>query len=435
MNILVLAYNFPPLPEYYNGGVIRTVKNVKYLMRQDIRVTVISADNNIGSENSLTREIKGAEIVAIKDIFNRQLIMLSQSLERPSLGHLLFKLLRKIINRLKYMPKNVLIPDRFMVWGMSAYKKASQLIAENKGNIIYATSPPHTPFLVGYYLSIKHRLPLVLDFRDAWIGNPYFDGKLGIKKIINSYLEKKIVAQASLIICATDTHAEELKNKYAANNKTILLPNGFDPEDYFDIPEIMSAENKCHLVYSGGFAGVRTSKFFCKALENLDQTIASKLRITVIGFVGEKDQKFLLTAKNKGIDIRWGKPLPHREVLGNIKSADACLVFIYPEEHASHAIPGKVYEYIALRKPIVVVAPSDGELARLVASYNLGYVIDPYDVTSIADKINLIVNAKIDGTLNQWKYKNSLELFDKYDRKKSALRLYEAMKSLMSQQH
>src|SRR5690606_7889499 len=68
-------------------------------------------------------------------------------------------------------------------------------------------------------------------------------------------------------------------------------------------------------------------------------------------------------------------------------SSDVLLLFIFKEEDSKAAIPGKVYEYIAARKPIIAFCPKSSAAAELLSGIGVEDIVDPEDVKAMASII------------------------------------------------
>jgi len=56
------------------------------------------------------------------------------------------------------------------------------------------------------------------------------------------------------------------------------------------------------------------------------------------------------------------------------------------------SVPSRMYNILAAGKPILAIAGKDSELAQLIAEENIGWVIEPAAVNSIAETIVLIAS-------------------------------------------
>ena len=77
--------------------------------------------------------------------------------------------------------------------------------------------------------------------------------------------------------------------------------------------------------------------------------------------------------------------LPHLESVEYLLKADVLLLIVNFDEFC--VVPGKIYEYIAARKPVLALVPPNGEEARLLKKAGSGIWADPQDVFDIRDKI------------------------------------------------
>jgi glycosyltransferase involved in cell wall biosynthesis len=75
--------------------------------------------------------------------------------------------------------------------------------------------------------------------------------------------------------------------------------------------------------------------------------------------------------------------LPHDEALRRMEAAD---LFVVIQPNTSIQVPGKIYEMLMFRKPIVALA-DDGATADIVHQFNLGVVAPAGDPRQIADAI------------------------------------------------
>ena len=146
----------------------------------------------------------------------------------------------------------------------------------NNDNVcaIYATGDPFTNHVVGSVLKKISKLPLALDYRDAWIADPAVK-RSGFRKIIEERLEKYCVKTADRVISVTEGVTEDFKTRYKCihdKKKYLTISNGYDEQDAFGWEEFRESgmdyidEKKLTIVHTGRLMGERTPKPFLKAL-------------------------------------------------------------------------------------------------------------------------------------------------------------------------
>jgi len=82
----------------------------------------------------------------------------------------------------------------------------------------------------------------------------------------------------------------------------------------------------------------------------------------------------------------------HKEALGIMAGADLLLIL---QGGTSLCVPAKLFEYMALNKPILGLTP-EGATADILQRYPLGKVVDPYDPDKILlGIIHFLMNGKM----------------------------------------
>ena len=154
--------------------------------------------------------------------------------------------------------------------------------------------------------------------------------------------------------------------------KTRLIHNGFDEQDFGDItPKIFP---KFTIVHTGAFYKGRTPESLFKAITFLfHEKPILKDDIQII-FVG-KEEPFVnkLIEENKLKDVVISVPyLPHKDCLSYLLGADVLFL-----NTLQNYVPGKIFEYIRSKKPILAMVSGDSTVAEIVNSTQSGIVIEP----------------------------------------------------------
>ena len=184
-NVLYIAYYFPPLGL---SGVQRTLKFVKYLPSYGWKPTVLTVGPTgyYAFDESLLREIEEAQVDVIRtgSLDINRMMKGKRPVRMPSEG------LRKI---LQFFGDLFLIPDSKIGWKRKAVKAASELLRTKHFDAIVATAPPQTDFLIGYILKKRFKVPLVLDYRDAWLEYPFKYFPTPLHRILHRRMERRVV--------------------------------------------------------------------------------------------------------------------------------------------------------------------------------------------------------------------------------------------------
>ncbi|MEK6756962.1 MAG: glycosyl transferase family 1, partial [Bacteroidota bacterium] len=183
--VLIIAYYFPPMGL---SGVQRTAKFVKYLPKYGWKPTVltVSPTGYYALDPSLLAEVEqaGTEIVRASSLDPNRLFKRQKIVKMPSEG------MRKLF---QFVGDTFFIPDTKIGWKLTAIRAACGLLQREQFDLIYATAPPQTDFLIGEALKKKFKLPLVLDYRDAWLDYPFKYYPSPLHRYLHYRMEKRVV--------------------------------------------------------------------------------------------------------------------------------------------------------------------------------------------------------------------------------------------------
>ena len=139
-----------------------------------------------------------------------------------------FQKLKDFIYHLFYFP------DQESPWILRAALWGRRIVVKEKLDVIFATGSPWSALAVGYLISILTGRPLVADFRDPWVNNPFHLSKGKLLDGFASLFERRIVQRAAVVSLNTDPLREDFIVRYpeVPANRFVVLPNGFDPQDF-----------------------------------------------------------------------------------------------------------------------------------------------------------------------------------------------------------
>ncbi|MBF8248632.1 MAG: glycosyl transferase, group 1, partial [Bacteroidetes bacterium] len=164
--------------------------------------------------------------------------------------------------------------------------------------------------------------------------------------------------------------------------KLVHIPNGFDPEDY---PKSDALDKKKFTVaYTGSMYGKRNPQTFLRAVEELvSEKKVSEKRITLkfIGRFGSEVQSmFEKTPLRRAVETV--SYLPHAQSIAELLRAHALLLVVDEAKESGEIVPGKVFEYVGAKRPIIALAP-EGAIAQLIKETKTGYVAHNQDIAAI----------------------------------------------------
>jgi glycosyltransferase involved in cell wall biosynthesis len=446
--VLIIAYYFPPA---LTGGVFRPLKFVKYLNKFAWQPVVLTAKKIpfVDYDFELLNELPSAVHVyrapflspttcarnlknAYRSISTFSLLKLHSkykindddkaSHSRPCLENT--STFAKLLN-------TMLIPDAQLLWLPIAFLKAFYLIKRHSISMIMTTSPPNSSHVLGFILKKITRVKWIADFRDPWFSNlsgksrSMFLAKQRLK--VEKSLLKKILLLADSIINIGFGESNELKKSFPeiSETKYFVITNGYDTDDFRDtFSKELSKDSfrLCHL----GYLYQDSAEDFFPAINDIlteDQTIKDNLEIRFVGRIDPK-YKNLIEKSDFTTTYRLYGQLPHHEALKIVLESDVLLVFLGGTLFNESEIPGKLFEYIATKKPIIAIAPKKGDTAQILKKCGLGIIIEPGQTDDYKHAIKDLYDKKMN---NEIKTHVNEDFLLKFDRKQLTKRLADIM--------
>lgn len=421
MNVLILTYYFPPAG---GSGVQRWLKFVKYLPEYNITPIVYTVKNANYPiiDNSLESDIPNGITILKHPIIEPNTFLNKIGKTKKESAGFLNKKPSKLEKSFQYIRANYFIPDARMFWIKPSVKFLEKYLKNNKIDVIITTGPPHSVHLIGLALKEKTAIKWIADFRDPWIDIDYFHqlplSKNALKK--HHYLEQKVLKNADDVIVVSNTM---LNNYLKFNINTHTITNGFDD---FKTINITSLDNRFSLLHIGMLNADRNHTMLWEVLNELinENTDFDKdLEIKLVGKVCNETlndiNKFMLQDHLTIIDY-----LNHNKVAEYQEKAQVLLLLINNVPSAKGIITGKIFEYLQAERPILAIAPKNGDLATIIENTNAGYVIDFNDKETLKKTILSLYNDYKNGVLDV----NAINIAQ-YHRKELTKQLVEIIKN------
>lgn len=291
------------------------------------------------------------------------------------------------------------IPDSKIGWKADAVVAGIELIREYGADAILASGPPFTVHLAARDIAHRTGLPLVLDFRDPWSRPPW--GPRTNSRLAHMWecrLERSCVRDAAIVVLNTERMAEEFRSIYAdfPREKFVAITNGIDPEFATTVEEILlrcPVRDRCApfcILHPGSLYRRRDPRPLISAIANLARC-GKRIRFEQYGHVdSDFDLRAAIASANLTDLVEIYPPIPHAQMLEHMATADA-FALIQPD--TTTQVPGKLYEMMLFRKPILALTPA-GALSDVVRQHQLGIVASPNAVTQIEHALNRLLETR-----------------------------------------
>lgn len=351
--VLLLVYYFPPLGM---GGTQRAAKFVKYLREFGWRPFVVTVKDvaYYTKDASLLQEVQTAKIARTGSFDPQRLMALFASKKSASLPNARPHKLTQTVNSFLSW---ILIPDTKILWLPFAFFKAIKIIRKEKIDCLLTTSPPHSVHLLGKFLKRVTGIPWVVDFRDGWSEGNFQKEPTPVHKRLNRALEKSVLRNADHVVGVSSKLVSRLVEQfedYSAKFHTIT--NGFDSDDF--PKKKLGSNKKFTITYSGTLTAISPVDSFLKALSGLVSRRPEMRSDILVNFVGTDlvGVKNVVENMNLSDVVEFRGYLTHREAIENILKSDL-LLYTIAEWASEDFIPGKTFEYLASRIPVLAIGP------------------------------------------------------------------------------
>jgi glycosyltransferase involved in cell wall biosynthesis len=164
-----------------------------------------------------------------------------------------------------------------------------------------------------------------------------------------------------------------------------VIANGADFDDAEEFE--YRPGDRFRITHTGSFFGKRDPRPFLKALAAVDGDVVAR-------FVGDFRRADEEWARGLGLGdrIELVPFAPRRRSLELQRDSDALLLLLPNVGDRGRDVPsGKIYEYFAVRRPILAAVPPDGTAAALVREAGAGPVVDPEDTEGMRAALESLV--------------------------------------------
>jgi glycosyltransferase involved in cell wall biosynthesis len=276
------------------------------------------------------------------------------------------------------------IPDTKTGWLPVAVQAGLRAVRRYRVSGVLSSGPHWTNHLVGFGIAILARLPLIVYFRDPWMGIPQWKPVSRLSLAVEMALEEFVICRARRVVCVTENHRDMLCERYPKlpATKFITVPNGFDESEWTALPDHPGRGDKFVIAYVGSFYQARNPLPLFQALQKLigeNAVDEDELRVELIGWCDVAEgTRVRDAARETGLGgvVDFVGALPRKEALARMLRADLLLLLA---EAQPYQIPGKTYEYLRAGQPILALTRA-GAVADLLRGVPGTTVVDPADV-------------------------------------------------------
>ncbi len=304
-----------------------------------------------------------------------------------------------------------------------------------KADVVITTSPQFFNGLAGYLFSRLKRIPWILEIRDLWPESIFAVGAIKSRAIIRvlEWLEMFAYSHSDYIIPVTSAFRDYMLDKGIPQEKITVIKNGVDLSFYnfsdgsdVALPvELRSLQGKFVAAYVGTHGMAHHLETLLEAAELLRGE--PEIVFLTVG-EGSETQRLRRMCDNQNLHnvIMLGQ-MPKESMPSVWKIVDLSLVLLKKLDLFKTVIPSKIFESMAMKKPIVLGV--QGESKAIIERAKSGIVIEPQNAKQLAESVKLF---HADCKRYQLAAENGREFVSEFfDRKKLAHKYLEVIEAVI----
>lgn len=400
--VLIIAYYWPPAG---GPGVQRWLKFVKYLPDFGIKPFVYVPKNPSYpiTDETLNRELPHSLKVIkrpIKEPHRIGSILSKSETKSMSAGIIADEEKQSVLQKfMLFIRGNFFVPDSRVLWVKPSIKFLQKYLEENNIETIITTGPPHSLHLIGK--GLKKRLPNVkwiADFRDPWVNIDYHSQLKLTKSAKRKHqnLEAAVLNEADQIVVTSFETQREFDAK--TTKPVAIITNGYDDVEVFDV-DLSEAFSIMHV---GSLLTERNPIQLWKALADLVEEDEHFKKFFELHLVGKVSQVVLNSIEEHGLKgyVYLDGYLPHLEAVKVQHQAQLLLLIEANRVEKKGIIPGKLFEYLMAKRPILAIGPEEWDVERILTETQAGKSFSYASKETLKSEIQSYFQSFLKGKLN-----------------------------------
>lgn len=376
---LIITYYWPPAG---GPGVQRWLKFVKYLREFGVEPIVYAPENPsypLVDEYFSTEIPFDIEIIKqpISEPYRFAKLFSKNKTKQISSGIISKKEISAMEKLMLYVRGNFFIPDARVGWVKPSVAFLSEYIAKNPVDVVITTGPPHSLHLIGMQLQKELNVKWIADFRDPWTTIHYHKSLR-----LNKTSERKHKAMEALVLKSADiitVTSPTTKKEFEMITETPIevITNGYDISE--EVSFIM--DSSFSISHIGSLLSERNPAILWKVLAEICKENSSFKNDLQLKFAGAISEEVKQNLENFQLieNCTFLGYVSHSEALKLQHQSQVLLLVEINSSETRAIIPGKLFEYLAAKRPIIALGPKDSDIERIIAETKSGKFFSYWD--------------------------------------------------------
>ena len=373
MKCLLVSFYFPPAG---GGGVQRPLKLAQYLPAMGIETHVLAPDDPrwLHRDDALRAPsqawVHRARYVGVSGGKPSEVLAGTHGLDR-------------LATHARLQLRRLVVPDENATWALTAIPAGIRIAREHGIDVVVSTSPPPSTHLIAAAIARATGARWVADLRDSLVAHAHRRADstaTRLKSSLHRRVARLVAARADAITCVSEAISEETRS-LAPRGRVVTIANGCDFDDVAGLEQHPS--ERFRITHTGSFFGRRDPRPFLRALHDSRLDVAARF----LGDFRPADREW---AESLGLGDRLELlPYAPRATSLALQRDSEALLLLIPEAggRGRGVLSGKVFEYVAVGRPILAAVPPDGAAAELIRETGAGVVAPPDDPVAIREAL------------------------------------------------
>ena len=250
-------------------------------------------------------------------------------------------------------------------------------------DVIVTTGPPQSMHLIGLKLHKTLGIPWIPDFRDPFTKMYYLRylplSKATWRKLRK--LEQEVLDGCSTVLSVTPLVQEDFQSR--TQTPVAMITNGYDAEDFAG--PAPAPDGFFNVSHTGLLASDGNPFKLWEVLGEMAAEDAAFRRQLRLRLAGKVDREVLDAIRAAGLEenvVALGY-CDHATAVQEQRAASVLLLPLRNDPEYRMILPGKLFEYLAARRPILGIGQPDGAMARVLQQTSAGQTADWEDKATV----------------------------------------------------